>query len=86
MFSQKNLRVLQEVLHGGLRRNQCGGSRSLWIRIDMALLDLDPYCECISDPGATKLDQNLQTNLSSSFCTYVGMFSNLLPTLIIFFT
>jgi hypothetical protein len=47
---------------------QCCGSRSeaAWIRIDLALLDPDPYWDC-PDPGArilTKQQQNLISSLS----------------------
>jgi hypothetical protein len=35
----------------------------LWIRIQLAVLDPDPYWECISGSRSMEIDQNLQINL-----------------------
>jgi hypothetical protein len=67
-----------------------GFAALLWIRIriHVAVLDPDPelYWECGSrGPRSMKIDKNLQISLFSCFCTFVGTFFDLLPTLTIFF-
>jgi hypothetical protein len=60
----------------------------LWIRIriDLAVLNPDPYWECGSGFKSMEIDQNEQINLIfmpfiKAYCTFVGMFFDLLPIL-----
>jgi hypothetical protein len=64
-------------------QNQTFQPQKIGIRIDPP----DPYWECGSGPGSRskELDQKLQINLwfpafQKGFCTYVGVFYELLPT------
>ncbi len=63
--------------------SQFCGSRSAWIRIDLTVLDPDPYCECGSGSRSMEIDQNSKINivgfmsLQKGFCrygTFGGMF------------
>ncbi len=61
------------------------------IRIHLAVLDQDPYCECGSGSRSMEIDRNLQIDLVSCLSKQLlylrryRMFFDLLPTLSIFF-
>ncbi len=53
------------ILPTGYAADQCCGSRSKWISIDVAVLDPDPYWECESRSRSMEIYQNEQINLIS---------------------